>query len=117
MAKTKTEIATLALQAIRAVEGDATPDANDLSTMEDAYDEVYAMLATKHLVSWSPTGSVPDAVVVPVMALTASYRLPLFKVPIEALQMVAGAASTAIGDITEALALDYVYEPIASEPL
>lgn len=114
MSKTKTECGLQALQMLRAVDGDATPETNDTTTIEEAYDQVKAILYNKHLVSWEDT-AVPDDVIMPLCYLMAESRLTLFTPPQVVAQMIVLKASEAVEDITEALALDYVYETIPSE--
>lgn len=115
MAKTKSEIGVLALQALRVVEGDATPDSNDTTVIEDAYDMVYQRLRTRHLVSWSSTGSVPDECVNPVVSLVAESRIGFFAPPPQAEQDVRIKASMAYDDLTEVLSMDYVSEEVPGE--
>jgi hypothetical protein len=117
VSQSKTAIGLLALQAMRVVEGDATPDSNDTAIIEAAYDQVYATLKTRHLVSWAPSGEVPDECVNPVVYLTAAQRLSLFTVPLDAQQYILSQAATAVGDLTEVLALDYAPVQVPSEPL
>ena len=59
MPASKTQIGLLALQIMKVVDGDATPEANDTSIIESAYDSVYAMLNERHLVSWTITDDFP----------------------------------------------------------
>ena len=117
MSKTKTELGTLALQMLKAVDGDATPETNDTTVIEAGYDEVYAKLVEKHLVSWGPTDSIPDKAVMPVAYLTAESRLALFTPPQLNVQLILAGAGKAIGDLTEVYAMDYVHQTIPSEPL
>lgn len=115
MAQTKSQIGLLALQAMHVVEGDATPDANDTSVIEAAYDQVFARLRTRHLVSWGSTGSVPDEAVNPVVALTAQSRLTYFNPPADVINLINLMASTAFEDLTEVLQPDYVSQPTPAE--
>ena len=108
MSATKSEIGLLALQALKVVDGDATPETNDTSVIEAAYDGVYARLATRHLVSWPLSGSVPDELIDPVVALVAKSRLTTFSPPQDVAANIRLDASTAFEDITEMLSLDYV---------
>ena len=107
MAKTKAQVATLALQMLQAVEGDASADTNDQTLAEDAYDMVYGRLRSLHLATWGSTGSVPNECVNPVASLIAEMRMPFFKVPPDAQQMVMNQASKALGDLTEVQNLSY----------
>ncbi len=115
MSKTKTQIGLLALQSLRVVEGDASADSSDTTIIEDAYDQVYARLRTRHLVSWGSGGSVPDEAVNPVVALTAQARMTYFKPPAEVAAMINFQALTAFEDLTEVLQPDYVSQPVEAE--
>ena len=117
MPATKAGIGLLALQTLKVAEGNATPEANDTAIIEAAYDNVYAMLNEKHLVSWELTGSVPDQLIDPVMMLTAAARITLFTVPQDVQAIVISSASQAVKTITEMQALDYVSEPVYSSPM
>jgi hypothetical protein len=117
VSKTKSEIGVLALQALQAVEGDATPDSNDTTVIEAAYDMVYARLRTRHLVSWASTGSVPEECVNPVVSLVAESRISYFQPPPDAAADIRFKASQAFGDLTEVLAMDYVPDEYKGEYL
>ncbi|MEE8208711.1 MAG: hypothetical protein V3T88_07170 [Nitrosomonadaceae bacterium] len=116
MPATKTQIGLLALQSMKVVDGDATPDTNDTTVIEAAYDTVYAMLNARHLVSWAITGSVPDKFINPVVALTAASRMTLFTVPQDVQVIIAAQAGAAVQTMSEMQALDYVPVPIPSVP-
>lgn len=51
-----------------------TPTAALSSDMEDVYDQVYARLAKRGLVSWGPSDSVPDEFVEDITSLMAFDR-------------------------------------------
>jgi len=108
MPLSKQAIGLLALQAMRVVDGDATPDTNDTAVIEQAYDNIYAMLNQRHLVSWAINGLVPDELVDPVVSLVAASRITLFTVPIDVVQSITIQASSAVETITEMVSLDYV---------
>jgi len=114
MSKTKTECGLQALQSLKAVDGDATPETNDTAIIEEAYDQVKATLYNRHLVSWEDT-AVPDDVIIPLVYLMAEARLTTFSPPMDVQQFIMAKAANAVEDITEALSLDYVYESIPSE--
>ena len=114
MSKTKTETGLQALQALKAVDGDATPEPNDTTVIEEAYDQIKASLYNRHLVSWDDT-AVPDDVINPLVYLIAESRLTVFSPPMDVQQFIMTKANSAVEDITEALSLDYVHEPIPSE--
>jgi len=115
MSQTKSQIGVLALQSLHVVEGDATPDTNDTTVIEKAYDLIYAVLRTKHLVSWGSTGDIPDEAVNPVVALVAESRIGYFKPPQHAEADIRLKASTAFLDLTEVLSPDYVSDPVPAE--
>lgn len=107
MAKTRAQVALLALQMMQVVEGDASADTNDQTLAEDAYDMVYSRLRSLHLTTWGSGGSVPNECVNPVVALVAEARLPFFKVPQDVQMLIKSSASTAIADLTEVQNLSY----------
>jgi len=114
MSKTKTEVGLQALQALKAVDGDATPESNDTTVIEDAYDQIKATLYNRHLVSWEDA-TVPDDVIMPLVYLIAESRLTTFSPPANVAQFIMLKANSAVEDITEALSIDYVPEVIPSE--
>lgn len=114
MAASKTQIGLLALQSMKVVDGDATPESNDTAIIEAAYDSVYAKLSRRHLVSWALDADVPDEFIDAVVALTAASRITLFTVPADDKQIILAAASEAVEEITEMVALDYVPVSIPS---
>jgi len=114
MAKTKAEVGLQCLQSMKVVDGDATPETNDTTIIEEAYDQIKAMLYTRHLVSWEDT-EVPDEVIIPLCDLMAASRLSFFSPPADVKQMILQGASSAVEQITEVLAMDYVSEPVPSE--
>jgi hypothetical protein len=115
MSQTKSELGLLALQALKVVEGDATPDANDTSVIEAAYDNIYAALRAKHLVSWGSGDSIPDECVDPVMYLVAKSRISFFKPPSDSAQLILMEAGNAESELTEVLSNDYVEEPTKAQ--
>jgi hypothetical protein len=116
MSKSKAEVGLQCLQAMQVVDGDATPETNDTTIIEEAYDQIKAMLYTRHLVSWEDT-AVPDEVIIPLCDLISYSRLSFFNPPADVKQLIIAGASTAVEQITEVLSMDYVSEPIPSEPL
>lgn len=115
MPASKSDIGLLALQSMKVVDGDATPEANDTSVIETAYDGIWAILNTKHLVTWPISGNVPDELINPVVALVAQSRLTFFTPPVDVQATINAAAESAYMDITEAIALDYVPTQTPSE--
>lgn len=114
MPASKAEIGLLALQGMKVVDGDATPETNDTNVIEAAYDSVYAKLNAKHLVSWAINGNVPDEFINPVTALVAASRITFFNPPIDVKELILAAASEAVEEISEMQALDYVPVSIPS---
>lgn len=115
MAQAKSQIGVLALQALKAVEGDATPDSSDVTLIEAAYDQVYASLRSRNLASWGSAGEVPDEAVNSVVALVAEARIGFFKPPQDAAADIRLKASTAFEDLVEVLQPDYVSQPVPAE--
>ncbi len=74
MAKTKAEMRNRALVKLGKLPLGQTPDGAASSDMEDVYDQVYARLELKGMVTWSSTDSVPDEYVEDVTALMAFER-------------------------------------------
>ena len=116
MAKTKAQVGLQALQTMRVVEGDATPEANDTTVIEDAYDQIKAMLYNLHLVTWEDS-AIPDDVIQPVVDLMCASRITFFDPPPNVVQIILQGASGATELLTNMLAQDYVPEVISSEPL
>lgn len=109
MPATKAEIGLLALQVLKVVEGnDATPEPNDTLVIEQAYDNVYAKLLSMHLVSWGLTESVPDLFIDPVVWLIAASRITVFDPELSTIQIILANSERSIGEITKAIAMDYV---------
>jgi hypothetical protein len=74
MAKTKAECRNRALIKLGKLDIGGTPDSALADELEDAYDQVYARLKSKGMVTWSSTGSVPDEFVEDVTSLMAFER-------------------------------------------
>ena len=74
MAKTKAELRNRALQMLGKLAVGQTPAAAISNDMEDVYDQVYAKLEKRGLVSWGPSDSVPDEFVEDISALMAYER-------------------------------------------
>lgn len=74
MAKTISQCARRALEKIGKLPLGQTPTAALENDMIDAYDQVYARLENRGLVTWSSADSIPDAFVEDVVALMAYER-------------------------------------------
>ena len=73
MAKTKAEIRDRALQKLGKLAAGQTAKGLDKDTVDDAYDQVYARLERRGLVSWA-ADSVPDEFVEDIVAVIAFER-------------------------------------------
>ena len=109
---TKTELATKALQRLRVLSAGETPDSDDLSLAETAYDALYAALHTEHLVTWDSAGDIPDRAVLPMSTLLASEIADDFEIPEVRLQRLVAQAQAARSVLATVKAPDYVPEPI-----
>lgn len=74
MAKTKAEIRNRALVKLGKLTLGQTPSGEMSSDMEDVYDQVYARLESKGMVTWSSTDSIPDEFVEHVASIMAIER-------------------------------------------
>lgn len=74
MAKTKAECRNRALRKLGKLAIGQTAEAGIASDMEDAYDQIYARLENKGLVTWSSTASIPDEFVEDIVAIMAFER-------------------------------------------
>lgn len=112
----KQEMGLLALQTLKVIEGnDTTPETNDTLVIEQAYDNVYARLASEEIVSWALTEDIPDLFIDPVMWLVAASRVTLFDVDPQTLNVILANSERSIGEITKRTTIDYVPFPITSE--
>lgn len=98
MSKTKAEIRNRALQLLGELAIGATPTADLANDMEDVYDQVYARLESRGLVTWSSTDPVPDEFVEDIAAMMAFDRAE--GVPPERYSRIANAAATATQSIS-----------------
>ena len=116
MPLTKTQIGLLALQALKVIEGNnTTPEPDDTTVINQAYDNVYAKLLSKGLVTWSLADNIPDLYIDPVMWLVAESRITVFDPDIETKSFIVAKASNSVQEIIEANALNYVSSITPSE--
>lgn len=101
MAKTKAELRTRALVMLGEIAIGQTPDADIANDMEDVYDQVYARLESRGLVTWSSTDSVPDEFVEDVTALMSFERAE--GIPDARYARIRDAASRAVGAISSTI--------------
>jgi hypothetical protein len=97
MAKTIAECRNRALTKIGKLPLGQTPAAALANDMKDAYDQIYARLEARGLVTWSSTASIPDEFVEDVVALMAYERSE--GIPDSRFLRIREAASTAAGNI------------------
>ena len=69
--------------------------------LDNAYEEVYAALAAKNLVTWDLDEEVPDEYVQPVVALVAFSRADEYGIPNDRYQRIAQNMSRATAEIRE----------------
>lgn len=112
MAQTKSQIGVKALQRLKVLEDGATASSSDTTSIEAAYDEVYANLRTKHLVSWGSTGSVPNEAVDAIVTLVAALRVNEFDPPDDVAIKIIALASAAEGALSVIIQPDYVSSPV-----
>lgn len=74
MPKTKSQLRDRALVMLGKLSLGQTPPAALADDMEDVYDQIYAKLEKRGLVTWSSTDSVPDEFVEDVTSLMAFER-------------------------------------------
>lgn len=74
MAKTKAQVRNRALIKLGVLAKGQTAESIDADDMDDAYDQVYARLEQKGMVTWSSTDDIPDEFVEDVTALMAFER-------------------------------------------
>lgn len=96
MARTKTQIATEALQIIGELATGQTPTDADLQVAIAAYEQVWMQLQTpEYLATWGAEEDIPSEAVKPIVALVASEISPHFGVQGQTLQQVEARASNA----------------------
>lgn len=101
MAQTKTQIRNRALQKIGKLALSQTANSVLADTMDDAYDQVYARLEKRGLVTWLAS-SVPDEFVEDIVAIVAFERAE--SIPTERYNRVASDASRAQINISATIA-------------
>lgn len=69
--------------------------------LDEAYDEVYAALDAKNLVTWDYDEEIPDEYIGPVVALVAFARADEYGIPNDRYQRIAGDMSRALNEIRE----------------
>lgn len=97
MAKTIAECRNRALVKLGKLPLGQTPDGASADDMEDAYTQVYARLARRGVVSWSPTDSIPDEFVEDIVSLMAFERAE--GIPDSRYMRLMGDANRAFGNI------------------
>lgn len=98
MAKTKAEIRNRALVMLGKLPLGQTPTSLLADDMEDVYDQVFADLNSRGLVTWSSTDSVPDEFVDQIASLMAVRRSE--GIPNDRYARIAAAAAGAIQSIS-----------------
>lgn len=102
MAKTIAEVRNRALVMLGKLPLGQTPASALANDMEDAYNQVYARLEARGLVTWSSTDSIPDEFVEDVTALMAFERAE--DIPESRYVRIASAAQRAPANISATIA-------------
>ena len=102
MAKTKAQLRNRALEMLGEIAIGQTPAADIANDMEDAYDQVYARLERRGLVTWSSTDSIPDEFVEDISVLMAFERAE--NIPQEKFARLAGMRARAVQSISDVIA-------------
>ena len=105
MPKTKAEVRDRALIDLGKLALGQTPTAALANDMEDVYDQVYARLENRGLVTWSSTDSIPDAFVEDISALMAFERAK--GIPRDRYERIKEAAVAAVKGISATIAGSY----------
>lgn len=83
MPKTKTEIATKALQQLGVISGTETPETHDLTYCEDQLDLLVAEVQQSHEVWLGSLDAVPNEVAIPLARLLAVEVAEFYTLPAE----------------------------------
>lgn len=97
MAKTIEEVRNRALVMLGKLALGATPTGALAADMEDVYDQVYAKLERRGMVTWSNTDDIPDEFVEDVTSMMAFERSE--GIPADRYARIADAAARAYGNI------------------
>jgi hypothetical protein len=98
---TATQIRTKALKKLGVLATGQTTQSEIQADLDRAYEEVYAALAAKNLVTWEIDEEVPDEYVMPVVALVAFARADEYGIPNDRYQRIAGNMTRATAEIRE----------------
>lgn len=112
----KSDIRNRALRKLRALEPGQTPGADDITDVEQGYDELYSFLVSKKAVTWDSDDDIPDNAaefVVKMLAyhLSDDYAQPEPKVQrmkIEAYGITGTSDRGALGELIDLAKPDYV---------
>lgn len=81
MASTAAQIREKALKKLGVKATGQTTQSEITADLDKAYEEVYAMLATRALTTWDSDEDIPDEFVAPVVALVADARKDEYSIP------------------------------------
>jgi len=98
---TATQIRTKALKKLGVLATGQTTESEIAEDLDRAYEEVYAALAAKGLVTWDADEDIPPEYVMPVVALVAFARADEYGIPNDRYQRIAGDMSRATAEIRE----------------
>lgn len=78
---TKTELIKKVLQRLRVLEVGEEPDADQTTTVGDAYDQLYRELEKDKVVDWGSTGEIPNKQALQMVSFVAGNLVDEFFVP------------------------------------
>ena len=78
---TKAQIRNKALKRVRALEPGDTPSSDDITDVEEAYDELYKFLVSKKAVTWDSDEDIPEEATYHVVTMLAANIADEYAVP------------------------------------
>lgn len=115
MPKSKEEIAKEVLLEVGEYATTQTPSGADIKICTDKYDQVYALLLSKKLVSWGPDDSVPEEAVLPIVAIVSRTVTTIFGVGGQTLQDIVAKAGISEAVLRDIMTTDYSAEDTQME--
>lgn len=107
---TQTEIAIKALQKIGVIAAGETPDSDDQTLVDEAYDSLYEELRSRHLVDWGSAEDIPTWAVLHVRDILANRIANEYGIPRSADE-----EELAVRKMAKHLAVDYAYEAVEAD--
>lgn len=115
MSRTKAQVAIKVLEKLRVLEGGGTADTDDQTLVEEAYEDFYEELRSRHLVSWDVASSIPNGAIRPLVGLLALEVSDEFEVPEVVVQRLTVLEDRNKARLAVLIAPDYVSAPIEAE--